>query len=95
MNQEEKDKLFKDVANHVADLVIKKNHDYGDSFHEVYEEFGDLSTLIRLTDKMKRLRNIVSGNEMLIAGESLDDVYEDIAGYCILTLSSITRLEEE
>lgn len=93
--QEQKDTLFHEVANEIAETLAKKNHDYGDSFHKVYEVFGDMSTFIRLTDKMGRMETLVSGKEPKVDNEPLDDVYRDIAGYCILTLVSKKRLQQE
>lgn len=86
-----KEHIFRKVASDIAELLIKKNHDYGDSFHDVYAQFGDLSTYIRLTDKLGRLKNLVKQVDMRV-DESIEDVYRDIAGYCILTLVSMKRL---
>lgn len=75
----------------IADILAKKNHDYGDSFHKVYEEFGDLSTYIRLSDKVGRLKTLMTHEAQV--QESIEDVYRDIAGYAILTLLSIKRIQ--
>ncbi len=76
-------------------ILGKKNHDYGDSFYKIYAKHGDFSTWIRLEDKVGRLENIVSGKEMLINNEVIEDIYLDIAGYCILSLASKQKLSEE
>ena len=47
--------MYKQIASKIADTLEKKNHDYGDSFHKVYEKYGMLSTVIRLSDKIGRL----------------------------------------
>lgn len=93
--KEEEKSIFHQIAEEIADVLARKNHDYGDSFHDIYEEFGDLSTYMRLTDKMGRLKSMVQGKEMKVDDEPLVDVYRDIAGYCILTLVSRQRLEED
>lgn len=95
MKQETKDQLFIDVAIDVANTLIKKNHDYGDSFHKVYSSFGDLSTYMRLADKLGRMETLVSGKEVMVDNEPLEDVLRDIAGYCILTLVSKHRLKSQ
>lgn len=97
MRQEEKDKLFLKVATHVAETLAKKNHDYGDSFHNVYAKHGDVSTFIRLTDKLGRYETSVLGKELQVDDENVIDVLLDIAGYAILTVASKERLalEEE
>mgnify|MGYP001252793985 CR=1 FL=1 len=77
--------LFRQIANEIADMLERKNHDYGDSFGELYREFGDISTAIRLTDKLKRFRTLID-KERQVDDESIEDTLRDIAGYAILTL---------
>lgn len=95
MNQEEKNELFQKHADKIATILANKNEDYGDSFYDVFKEFGDLSVLIRLTDKMGRMESLVKGLEPLVENEPLEDVYRDMAGYCILALVSIERLKNQ
>lgn len=92
--QEEKDQLFLDVAEKVARTLSKKNADYGDSFHDVYAKFGDTSSYIRLSDKLGRLENAVLGKDLKVTEETVEDIFWDIAGYAILTLSSKHRLKQ-
>lgn len=87
-----KDVLFNSVANEIANTLSRKNHDYGDSFHKIYSEFGDLSTYIRLTDKIGRLKTLIN-KEAKVKNEPIEDAYRDIAGYCILTLVSKQLLQ--
>lgn len=95
MNQEQKDKLFHEIAKDIAELLCKKNHDYGDSAHQVYEDLGDIVVYVRLLDKIGRLRTKVKGEEFKIADETVMDIYRDMAGYCILALASIKRLQTQ
>lgn len=67
----------------LANLLIKKNHDYGNSVQEQFDEYGLISILIRLDDKLKRLKNLVK-NTQKIQNESLLDTMKDIAGYGVL-----------
>lgn len=92
-DQEFKDSLFHNIAEDIARTLAQKNADYGDSFHKVYQEFGDLSTFIRLMDKLGRLESFVRQHHMHVENESLEDVYKDIAGYCILTLASKRKID--
>lgn len=87
-----KDILFNNVANEISNTLACKNHDYGDSFHSIYTEFGDLSTCIRLMDKINRLKTLIN-KEAKVKDESIEDTYRDIAGYCILTLVSKQLLQ--
>mgnify|MGYP005750723491 CR=1 FL=1 len=92
MNPQNASNDYQSVALEVAEIVSRKNHDYGDSFHDSYSRFGDLSSVIRLTDKIKRLETLMT-HEARVVNESIEDVYRDIAGYAILSLVSRRRME--
>ncbi|MED4172585.1 DUF1599 domain-containing protein [Halalkalibacterium halodurans] len=77
--------LIAEVADEVRDLLIRKNGDYGDSFSKQYDEYGLMSSLIRMDDKIQRLKTLESGHEAQV-DESIDDTLRDLAGYAILTL---------
>ena len=32
---------FRDITEKMRETFLKKNHDYGNSFHETWDEFGD------------------------------------------------------
>lgn len=49
----------------LANLLIKKNHDYGNSVQEQFDEYGLISILIRLDDKLKRLKNLVKNTQKI------------------------------
>lgn len=55
MNKIEKHKKICDGLN---DLYKAKNQDYGDSFGKSYKEYGLTISLIRLEDKLNRLKSI-------------------------------------
>lgn len=67
------------------DIYIKKNADYGDSFAKSIKEFGLISPLIRMTDKLNRLKTLVN-NSAAVQGESVQDTLLDLANYAILTI---------
>lgn len=77
---------FERKALEVARLLEKKNADYGGSYDEIREEFGELSFLIRFTDKYKRVRHLMKGAELQVKDEKIEDSLMDLAGYCILEL---------
>ena len=72
-------------------LYIRKNHDYGDSFHLSYEEEGLAMARIRLTDKLNRFKALSRGTEQMVEGEAMRDTLIDLANYAIMT---ILELEE-
>jgi hypothetical protein len=78
------------VCNEVRDLLIRKNHDYGDSFSKQFAKYGVLSGMIRMDDKMRRLETLIDGEEAQVA-ESIEDTVADLAGYALLTLVELRK----
>ena len=78
------------ICNEVRDLLIRKNHDYGDSFSKQFEKYGVMSGMIRMDDKMRRLETLIGGEEAQVA-ESLEDTVADLAGYALLTLVELRK----
>jgi Nucleotide modification associated domain 1 len=75
--------LIKVVCNTLAVTLISKNKDYGNSVQDQFREYGMTSLLIRLDDKLKRLKNLQK-NEQLVMDESILDTLQDLAGYAVL-----------
>jgi len=71
------------ILNRIKDTILIKNKRYGNSFHQTIEEYGIVALLIRLTDKLNRLKTAYKHHE------SLEDTLLDIAGYAILGLIEI------
>ncbi len=69
-----------EVAREIADIVIKKQHDYG---HENILAFGEFGVLVRTNDKLARLKNLI-GKEGIT--EPRVDAWVDMAGYSIIAL---------
>lgn len=65
----------------LADIIIKKQQDYGKNN---LLEFGEYGILVRTNDKMSRLKNL--RNAAIVNNESIDDTWKDIAGYSVLAL---------
>lgn len=66
----------------LAQILIQKNHDYGNSVEEQFQEYGPLSLNLRLEDKLRRLKNL-SNNEAKVA-EKKAETWIDAAGYSVL-----------
>ena len=73
----------------LRDVLIRKNADYGNSFADQFNEYGLTSALIRLDDKMKRLKNLNENDAQV--SESLADTALDIAGYGLLTFIELIK----
>lgn len=84
MIEEELDELFDELKI----LLIAKNKDYKNSFHLIFEDFGLLSSYIRMTDKLNRLKNLAKNN-IEVKDEKVIDTLNDLVNYGILTLIEI------
>ena len=82
---------FNNVLKEMQGLYIRKNHDYGNSFSETIQEFGFTPAIARINDKLKRVKQMVKGEQMQV-NESMRDNLIDIANYCILTIIEIDKL---
>lgn len=87
-------KTFKDILNKMYEIYERKNADYGDSFAKSYEEFGLVSPVIRLSDKVERLKTLCN-KEAQVKDESIIDTLIDIAVYAVLTVLEIKKREEK
>ena len=73
----------RDVATQIAETVISKQHDYG---HQNILAFREQGLVVRLTDKLARLTNLIWNRPSEPKNESIDDTFVDIAGYAIIGL---------
>lgn len=85
---------FKDILNKMYEIYEKKNADYGNSFSKSYEEFGLVSPVIRLSDKVERLKTLCN-KEAQVKDESIIDTLIDIAVYAVLTVLEIKKREDK
>lgn len=86
-----KEQIFKELTNKMNEIHKIKNHDYGNSVHQTYLDFGLTSFLVRMQDKMNRLKSL-SKKDALVKDESIEDTLLDLANYSILAL---IELKEE
>lgn len=74
---------FSDVLNKMKEIHDKKNSDYGNSFHDSFVEFGPISGVVRMCDKMNRIKSLIN-KENLVKDESIEDTLIDLANYSIM-----------
>ena len=67
----------------IADILIKKQHDYGQDNILV---FGEEGIMVRLSDKIHRLINLFKKRDTKPQNEPVQDTFVDIAGYAIIGL---------
>ena len=73
----------REVALEIAQVVISKQHDYG---HDNILAFREKGLVVRLWDKVARLKNLMWENEYNPMNESVLDTFIDIAGYAIIAV---------
>ena len=71
-----------------------KNADYGDSFSKSYQEFGLTAPVVRMSDKMERLKSL-SKAEARVKDESIRDTLVDLANYSIMTVLELDMEDEK
>lgn len=80
---------FKNLTARMLDITTRKNNDYGsttDPFKN-FREFGELGILVRMSDKMARLKTaVVEKREFKVSDESVEDTALDLANYSLLLL---------
>lgn len=76
------------------EVYNRKNHDYGDSFHQTFLEEGFAMARIRLTDKLNRFKALTRTNEkQKVTDESLQDTLMDLANYALMTIMEMRESE--
>lgn len=79
-------------------LYDRKNADYGNSFHNTVERFGLAAALVRISDKMERIKRL-QANGARVEDESLRDTVSDAVNYLIMLaaelICSVCELADE
>jgi hypothetical protein len=70
-----------------------KNADYGNSFGEQFAEYGLLSAVIRLDDKMRRSKQLMK-QDAKVKDESIRDTFLDLANYAIMTVMELDGYDD-
>lgn len=84
--------IHKDIVLGLNKLYEDKNKDYGDSFAKLRQEYGNPAILIRLEDKLLRLKRLMMSGEQFVKTESVEDTLRDLANYSIMEL--VERIAE-
>lgn len=85
---------FMDITTDMAKTYAAKNHDYGNSFSESLNEFGLVAAVVRIGDKMNRIKSLIK-KEAEVKDESIQDTLLDMANYCIMTVMWMNKTKEE
>ncbi len=85
---------FKAVQDEMYRMFAAKHMDYGlnnislggDLTQENDKKFSLTGLAIRLTDKVSRLRNLLTNGRNFVKGEGMEDTFIDVANYGIIGL---------
>ena len=84
--------IHEDICLELAQTYKAKNNDYGDSFAKVRKEYPE-AIVIRLMDKLERLKTLLKGGQQKVNDESVEDTLKDLANYCIM--ECVERIVDE
>ena len=80
-----KPERFKEICEGICDLYQRKNADYGDAFGKSFDEYGIVAALIRMGDKMNRIKQLTASGKQNVSDESIKDTLLDLGSYSIMT----------
>ena len=87
---------MKNQYDHQYDTFCRKNHDYGNSFEESLDQFGIVASIVRMSDKMKRLESLTDESKtQQVGSESLLDTLEDLSNYAAMTACWLKGVQKD
>ncbi len=87
MSNEEAAKQYDAVLNEAKELMVRKNHDYGEAWREMSKE-GIVDMILA---KIIRIKTILEHDGKTIASEGVEGNYFDIINYAIFDLIHYTE----
>ena len=84
-----------DICKEINALYARKNHDYGDGFHQTFTEEGMAMARVRLGDKVVRFKSLTKSGVQEVKDESIRDTLIDLANYAIMTVLEMDDLKME
>lgn len=88
---------FEEITTAMLDLYKRKNSDYGNSVAKTFDEYGLVSFLVRIEDKLNRVATLTkkSTTEQQVKDEKIEDTLLDLANYSIMALIELDRVKSE
>lgn len=88
---------FEDITTSMFELYKRKNADYGNSVAKTFDEYGLVSFLVRIEDKLNRVATLTkkSTTEQQVKDEKIEDTLLDLANYSIMALIELDRVKSE
>ena len=75
-----------DICNYLHDLYYRKNRDYGSSVTDTFNKYGLVSFLVRMEDKLNRVRTLTQKGNAKVLDEKIEDTLMDLANYSMLAV---------
>ena len=91
MTTERATELYDHYIREARELMLRKNHDYGEAWREMY---GTSLTDIILT-KINRNKSIAAHNNQTIASEGQEGNYYDMLNYAVFYLIKLMEQDEQ
>lgn len=85
---------FRTITAEMASLYERKNSDYGNSIHDTFVKYGPAAYLVRMEDKINRVRSLTLNNDQRVENEKVRDTLIDLANYSILMLMELEEANE-
>lgn len=85
---------FDAILSEMSDTHKAKNHDYGDSFTELYKECGSTYAYAHLKEKLSRIKTLRKSRQQ-VKQESLRDSLLDLASYSVMWIVELDKKGEE
>ena len=84
---------FKEITDKMFETFKAKNHDYGYSFSNLFNECGMTYAYGHMAEKLERVKSLMK-DEAKVKGEGMKDSLLDLANYAILTVMEIEKVVE-
>lgn len=95
---EEKDNKFlecyQETLDDMAETFYLKNERYGDSFTQTMDDYGMVTSIIRVTDKFNRMKTLYQNRELDEDDEPIMDTMLDMANYLAMTIAYLKSREK-
>ena len=88
-NKEDADR-FKEITDKMFETFKAKNHDYGSSFSNLFNECGMTYAYGHMAEKLERVKSLMK-DDAKVNGEGMKDSLLDLANYAILTIMELDK----
>ncbi len=87
MNEEESLALYNAVTSEAFQLMLKKNHDYGEAWRDM--RVSSITDMILM--KILRIKQIEDNNGKTLVSEGIDANYFDMLNYAVFALIQLSE----